>query len=569
MTNVPEYRGTARKFGGGDLLMQLGRLKEEKTCFADWITANTYLRGKPFSFAGHEYQIEIANDTHPLQAIQKCVQIGISETLIRKFIAFFILNDGRQGIYTFPTREGVRNFVKTRVNPTIQETPMLRSLDQDVDSVDIKQFGKSFLHFKGTFGERESIAVPSDFNIIDELNYSKPDTANMFRERMEHSDIAWEINCSRPTIPQYGISELYEQSDQKKFFIKCNHCNHWQNLFYSPEEGVKSNIVKGKKEQNSGKYQQAHYICIKCLREINYDPNIQTQWVAKFPERTAIRGYAVNQLAGWAWKPALSVVNGVTRYKKISDYYNAVLGLPYADPTRKLTRTLILDCVGEHLEQSGGRNCFMAADQGKPAWAIIAQYDEEKEMAKIIHFEKVDGDMFDSVAKGGVVKKGRFSELMELYDVMVAVIDAQPNSETANNMAKKYPGRVFPCYYAGKQKEQLKWTVPPDGDFRVTAHRTETMDTAVGFWKDKKVTIYPQDNRNYEIYETFIEHLTGIVKVIDENDEGKRIIVWRDLKGGRESHFAHVWNYLCMAIRSEVNLIQRVMVPHLSGLGMK
>ena len=164
MTNVPEYRGTARKFGGGDLLMQLGRLKKDKVSFADWITTNTYLKGKPFSFAGHEYQKEIANDTHPLQAIQKCVQIGISEILIRKFIAFFILNDGRQGIYTFPTREGVRQFVKTRVNPTIQETPMLRSLDQDVDSVDIKQFGKSFLHFKGTFGERESIEVPSDFN---------------------------------------------------------------------------------------------------------------------------------------------------------------------------------------------------------------------------------------------------------------------------------------------------------------------------------------------------------------------------------------------------------------------
>ena len=161
--------------------------------------------------------------------------MGVSESLVRKFIAFLSVYQGCQGIYTFPTVDGVSEFVQTRINPIIEGCSLLQqNYKLNVDRVSIKQIGESFAHFKGSFGEKQTISVPSDFNVHDEINFSKPDIQNLFRSRLEHSSFAWEINCSTPTLPVYAISDMFDQSDQHYWYIKCPHCNHWQSMEYFP-----------------------------------------------------------------------------------------------------------------------------------------------------------------------------------------------------------------------------------------------------------------------------------------------------------------------------------------------
>ena len=706
-----ELRHVGKHFELKEFFQDLKVIKPEKPVgFVEWVQKYTFLKGKPFSFDKHEYQKEILADTHPLQCIKKSVQLGVSETLIRKFLAFMAMNQGTQGIYTFPTSEDMRNFVKTRFDAVIKDCAKIEELGFNVDNVKVKQIGTSYAHFRGSFGEKETLSIPSDFNCFekgteiltaegwkkielltlddlvatrnpagkvewhapyqlidkeyegdmvvfkhqlldficvtpehhmfvnnelieakrlvnktvnmisllgdkeyitnwhvkkitnfkgkvycltvknhivmvrginektpiwtgqchDEIDFSKPNIQNLYRSRLEHSAFKWEINCSTPTIPQYAIDEMFEESDQRYWHVRCNACNFWQVMTWLPEKGkVDQNSIriKGNLSAHIDKFNQKLeyiFVCKKCNKPIYYNlDTVKMEWITKHPDRTISRGYFLNALVGWGYKTAGSIIASFYGYKEIDKAYNRILGLAYSDPGRKLSRDNILKCVNKDMElQFVGRNCFLAADQGSPSWVIIGEYDKIKDKIKVLYFEKVENNLFDHVGKGGTVEKGRISELMEKFDVLSAVIDAQPNTESAYAFAKQHPGKVWLCFYSDKQMAKYNWK--PD-DFVVVANRTRTLDYSVKYWLDKKVEIFPQDNYNYEIYEVLIKHLTSMTKVIDENEDGTRTARWT---GPQDTHFAHVWNYLCMATEADSNVVSRIIDPSLSGFSM-
>ena len=567
MMDESKLAGYGEKVGLKRIMHLARSIKAEAIIdFSEWIVKHTLLKEKPFSFKKHEYQQQILDDTSPRIAIRKSVQIGISEILVRKFLAFLSMYQGSQGIYTFPTSEEVGQFVKTRVDPVITECSKIEELGFNVDNVKIKQIGKSFAHFRGSFGERETIAVPSDFNIHDEIDFSKPNIQNLYRSRMEHSEFAWEISCSTPTISMYGVDELFSASSQNFWHIKCPHCNHWQILIWWPEKerekdsNIRSlNGIWDIKDIEKGEWD---YVCKKCDKQIGYDPFlVPMQWVTKYPGKH-IQGYALNALVGWGYKKAGAIVRSFFDYKEIEKAYNRILGLPYTAPGKKVTRSHILKCINNELKmETTGRNCFMAADQAVPL-VIIGNFTD-KGKVRIVHFERIEKNIFDQVGKNGIIIKGRLGELMTEYDVLAAVIDAQPNTESAYQFAKNFMGHVWICFYSDRQFEKINWK---DDNWSVVANRNRTLETAMQYWLDRRVEIFSQDSYNLPIYERFIDNLSSLTKVIDEDKDGRKTARWMTPKG---CDFAHVWNYFCMALEAEVEVVSRIMAPGISGFPMK
>ena len=544
---------------------------EEIKEFSKWVTSFTKLKAKPFNFDKHEYQKTILDDTHPTIGVRKCVQVGVSEILIRKFLAFMAMHQGCQGIYTFPTAAEVSQFVKARVDPVIKGCSKIKELGFNTDNVKVKQIGQSFVHFKGSFGERETIAVPSDYNIHDEIDYSKPDIQNLYRSRLEHSSFRWETNCSTPSIPSYGIDQIFEDSDQRHWHIKCPHCNMWQILTWLPDKDkIDTNNIADPNgnpiyvDKENIKEIELIYVCRKCRKKLEYRSDLEMEWVAKYTNKD-IHGYHLGPCVAWGYKKPSRIIKSFYDYKEIDKAYNHVLGLAYTDPGKKLTRDVIVKCWNNDLQmETTGRNCFMAADQGPPSWVIIGEYDNERDKVKILRIEKIDRNMFDQVDAVGTKIPGRFSELMGEFDVHSAVIDAQPNTESAYQFAKNYGGRAHICFYSDRQLNKLVWK--PE-EFVVVANRTRSIDYAMQFWLDKRVEIFPEDAINYQTYEALIKHLTSMVKVIDEDEHGQQKAMWKGHKN--RTHFAHVWNYLCMAIESEINIVNRVTDPSITGFKMK
>ena len=68
---------------------------------------------------------------------------------------------------------------------------------------------------------------------------------------------------------------------------------------------------------------------------------------------------------------------------------------------------------------------------------------------------------------------------MNDFDVRACVIDALPNTHAARAFARRWPGRVWLCYY-GNSKGKVTWGHDADDTPIVNVNRTEALDT----WRD-------------------------------------------------------------------------------------
>ena len=172
----------------------------------NFITDHTYIRGKKFSFEGHEYQKHILEDKAAHKVILKSAQIGISEMSARMALAYAVLVNGFSTIYTLPAATAAQNFMKTRVDPIIDSSEYLRDLtSKDVDNSSVKRFGESYLYLKGAQVDRQAISVPSDLLVFYEIDNSNQAVLTLFESRLIHSAYQYTVKLSTPTVPGYGI----------------------------------------------------------------------------------------------------------------------------------------------------------------------------------------------------------------------------------------------------------------------------------------------------------------------------------------------------------------------------
>ena len=125
-----------------------------------WIAENTYINGKPYSYHKHEYQQRILNSNAREKIVRKCSQVGISELAVREALAKCGMIKNFTTIYTLPTATFAAVLAKTRVDPVIKESPYLQELITEIDNVEVKQLGTSYLYLKGAASSNAPISIP-------------------------------------------------------------------------------------------------------------------------------------------------------------------------------------------------------------------------------------------------------------------------------------------------------------------------------------------------------------------------------------------------------------------------
>ncbi len=255
----------------------------------NFITDHTYIRGKKFSFEGHEYQKHILEDKAAHKVILKSAQIGISEMSARMALAYAVLVNGFSTIYTLPAATAAQNFMKTRVDPVIDSSPYLSDLtSKDVDNSSVKRFGDSYLYLKGAQVDRQAISVPADMVVMDEVDNSSQAVLTLFESRLIHSAYQYTVKLSTPTVPGYGIDLAYKQSRRQLNMCKCAHCNTWFYPDYYEHvriPGFKedlSTIAKKMFANPDFKWQDAYVACPKCGRPADMGPEHRS-WVVENP----------------------------------------------------------------------------------------------------------------------------------------------------------------------------------------------------------------------------------------------------------------------------------------------
>ena len=82
---------------------------------------------------------------------------------------------------------------------------------------------------EGPWTNRQALSVPSHLNIHDELDFSDPEVRETYSSRLDAAEFewqgepqfGWEWDFSTPTLPKYGISALYDISDQHQWWVRC------------------------------------------------------------------------------------------------------------------------------------------------------------------------------------------------------------------------------------------------------------------------------------------------------------------------------------------------------------
>lgn len=481
---------------------------------AAWALRRIRLDGKPFSFEGHEYLRALFDDTAPHIALCKGTQVGGTTMAILRAIHTCII--GLDVMYFFPTRSDVLDFSRARVNPLIAENPFLAKLVADTDTMGVKQIGDAHLYFRGMQSAVGMKSVPADLIVFDELDEAEPQAKAMARERLGHSDYKRIVELSNPSLPDYGIDEIFQRSDQRHWTVCCATCGTWTALDqeFPRKLGQEVKIILPRPD---GSFYRA---CPKCSAPLDMAAG---EWVPQFPSRS-IHGYRISQLISSKVDPA-EIMEEYRHTRYPERFYNLKIGIPWADLDRRLDVASVLALCGDQpLAESSDEPCVMGVDTGKALHVVILRASAQSPHP-MIHLQ----ECYDFAELAAIIKR---------FHVVSCVIDAFPETYATREFAKAHPDVVFMSQFVDSQRGEPKWDKEAQ---RVTVNRTDALDASRAAIRERLVTL----PRRQPLIEEFAEHLTHDAKVLVEDAEtgAKR---FKYVKTGT-NHYSFAFTYAWMA----------------------
>src|SRR2546426_7640794 len=372
---------------------------------AAWSVKRIRLDGRPFSFECHEYLRAIYDDASPHVVLSKAAQIGGTTWAI--FSSIHACMSGLNVMSFFPTRTDVLEFSKSRVSPLLMDNPFLLRLMKDTDTAGLKCIGDAHLYRRGMQSTVGMKSVPADMIVFDELDETTPAAKNLARERLAHSDYKRIIELSNPSLPDYGIDETYQGSDQRHWTLKCAGCGTWTALEkeFPRKTGQEVKIIL---PRSDGTFYRA---CPKCQVELDLAAG---EWVADFPSRP-IHGYRISQLFSSKVDPG-EILNEYRTTRYPGRFYNLKIGIPWADLELRLDAQSVLGLCSDSPMQNCATDTAMGVDTGGQLYAVILQSSQTSDQVKeLIHLAVCDTFQ-------------QLDVLMTCFDVHYCVIDGLPET---------------------------------------------------------------------------------------------------------------------------------------------
>lgn len=512
-----------------------------------WVEENLKTdKGEPLDFESRPYLEMIYQDFHPNLVWYKAAQVGATQAAVGKML-FFASHEQVTVIYTFPTKTDSDEFAATRFDPIVRESPLI----QDrllIDNAGVKMIGDSKIMMRGTFMERQAISIPSDLNCHDELDFSRDDTIDTYRPRLTVSAWKWSWLFSTPTIPGYGVHREWKNSDQRMWVVKCQGCNKWQTVRWDKYSGKgHSNIME--KKTPGGRHLRWYFGCYKCGKELDRRIGM---WVARKPNKNKIHGYHIPQTI----VPIISADYMKEEEKRMLEkgrikiFVNFNLGRVYESGITAITKDLLASRMREFGKEIWKSDrWFLGADQGDVVHWTLSRMLENRRVT--VRFGT--GYSFDEL-----------DDLFRDFNIVAAVLDAQPNKNDAKAFRDKYPGRVWICYYHDKQPAEMR-TIQDKNEivgtknkehFAITVDHVETLDRTTKEWVDGMALLHgnPTLVHNQQSPEgRFATQMENLKRDEVEDKHGNMRGVWK--KTGAD-HYRHADNYNRLA----VDIIGRNMV---------
>lgn len=489
---------------------------------------------QPFNLRDHPYQLVTMERKKRVVVRKWAAQIGKTLGTIIHELHHLIYDYYPQGaMFIFPHQTLVERFSKSRFTPMIEDNPFLQQYIRSTDTIELKRVAKSNLYFVGgkptakIAGEQKTSAAvksePVDSLNFDEFDEIDPDIAMLTLDRIGHSEIKNESYTSTPSIPDWGIDKLYQDSTQGLWMIKCRHCNTETCLELEFPEIIRE-------DSKSKRWRRA---CKKCGREIY---TIDGRWVEQYPDRD-VEG---------TWISRLNLADKYVDLGKIVQRFmnppqgnlglvmNGDLGMSYIAAENRLTVNDLLAIMGNEpmpLRHSGPT--AMGVDVGNDFHVVIVDKPYEKSVRLVKAVRLNSRKMTD------------FSPLHDLivqYKVRSCVIDFAPAQQKVRAFREEERGtgcEIFGNIYQEQQRGVINFD---SKEGIVRENRTEISDQVHDMVVTPGRMIFPR--RSEEINEV-VKHFCNLVKVQEEDSStGSKEFHYR--RTGPD-HYRHAMHYAVLA----------------------
>jgi phage terminase large subunit GpA-like protein len=290
-----------------------------------WADAHRVLTSKGSSEPGPwrtdraPYLRDIMTDLSAHSPVQRIVlrfgsQVGKTEVALN-WLGYIMDRAPAPVLVVVPTLEVRKRWVKQRLDPLLNETPVIAALFDNRrrrdsgNSEDMKDFPGGLLVLAGANSPASLASMPIKYVICDEVDRfpweagAEGDPLGLIDERTKTFPRRKVLLVSTPTVAGLSrIDDEYQAGDQREYYVPCPHCGQYQTLHWTHPDGAPGLIH----HKTTG---AIYYRCVHCAERI--DEHHKTallaagQWRPRYPERP-IRSYTLSGLysplgLGFTW----------------------------------------------------------------------------------------------------------------------------------------------------------------------------------------------------------------------------------------------------------------------------
>src|SRR4030042_1639564 len=501
----------------------------------------------PYSFKHYPWCKEIHDSQAAFNTTMKAAQMGMTEIGINR--AFFTVDVLKQDVlYVLPTAINASDFAKSRFNTALSYSDYLRGIFTNTNTIGLKQAGGVNLYIRGSRGDSNLKSIPVAVLILDELDEMDERQVYLALERLSGHVDKSVYYISTPTIPKTGIHRLYLQGTQEHFTFKCPHCSRSTELIYPECLEICGEAI------SDPKVKESYLKCKECNPPLEH--NTKSDWLglnnAAWKPTSQCdeshRSFYINQLYSYSMTPAeiaSAYFRGIGDEAALVEFYNSKLGLAYIPDGGQVTDEEIENSLrrytkGESRPAVGSNRLItMGINQGKWNHVAIMEY------FTVGKYDEVD---INAATIGKLLWEGKFDasdfttldRLMSEWQVLAAVIDADPQINDARRFARSFPGYVWLCRYRrGATGKELQESEPDTGAPMLTVDRTNWLDASMGRFHSNRILL-PVD-----VSLEFRENIKNLVRTYEKDELGNSRAVY--LNTGPD-HFGHALNYAEMAL---------------------
>lgn len=508
--------------------------------------------GAPISYRKYPWQREMLDSKASHNVAAKGAQLGISRmALLRGMCANDL--EHRDVLYILPNMHPLgSNFSNTRFDTEVACSPYLRSI-YDRSNVGLKRTSTNAFYIGGAQSKSSGKSVPAGFLIVDEIDEVPRWFLPLVRERMSGQDLKTEWDISTPTIPEHGISKLWDESTQEHFCFPCPHCS--TSAANGTTQGKLIHLtypecleVVGDDPDSPQVLHDSYLKCPDCGGRLEHadKPNLFRD--AHFYPMVANkekRGFHVNQLYSATVTPgevAAAALRAQFSEIESQEFWNSKMGKAHSTSGSKLSEAQIEVCKGSHLNDAPPTEGYFLRTMGVDVGSRLHYEICEWWVGEIVGDDPCSAS-FPTVVKCGFVQDPmQLDAMMADYQINMCVIDAMPETRMAFAFSQRWQGHVRMCYYAqgvaGKMLTETSWD---HGEPIVNVNRTTWLDQSLGRVRAGQIR-FPAD-----LPFEYVEHMKTPMRVWSRDHHGNPIVSYKTPEG-KADHHAHARNYAEIAL---------------------